>query len=281
MTGPARVGVAGLAVLLTATGVARAAPPPGSSREDRRIYHADQLVDNASKRVERDRACRFRPPERGPVDAAPSSVFLDSLAALRRPARPDENIPFPLPSTDWATPSVYAGYTRILSASDGTSFQVFPLHDVSRSSPRPKRCVARLRLRVRRAAADRSPAFKREVKRSLRRTISNEWAPRRREGMIVIANRTIGVSLDLAFFRRHGAFILRGGFSGPEAMVQGVVPDGVASIDFTFGEVHHVSAAVSDNTVALTTPLTLSQTMPARQVWRAADGHVIRVVSGL
>jgi len=45
--------------------------------------------------------------------------------------------------------------------------------------------------------------------------------------------------------------------------------------------VRHFSAPVKENAVTLTVPLVLSQTTNSSQVWRAADGHVIRVVSGL
>jgi hypothetical protein len=284
MSGPARLVVAGIAISLVATATAVAAPPPGSSLLDRRIYYADQAIEQAGKKVERDHACRQRPPEPGPVDAAPSAEFLNSLAALRRPARPDEDVDFPVPLPH--IPSVYRGYARELTAADGTTFQVFPMHDVSRAQPRPKRCVSELRRRIHRTIADRPRGFRQVARRELQREISNYWAPRQREGMLVFVGHTAGTMVDLALFQSSGVLFTGGG-------VYGLVPDGVATIDFTFRRLeptgywskHHpvtyrATVAVQDNVISFNPMLALRDSWVARQIWRAADGHVIRVISG-
>src|SRR3954463_5910201 len=173
-----RAGVAGIAMVLVAASVALAAPPPGSSLQDRRVYYAEQAIDTAGKQVERDHACRRRPPESAPAGGAPSAAFLSSLAALRRPAQPGDDTASPDPLG--YGPTIYTGYIRVLTAPDGTTFQVFPAHDVSYSGPRPKRCVDELRSRVRRAIADRPRGFKRVAKGVLRREIGLNWSPRQR-----------------------------------------------------------------------------------------------------
>jgi hypothetical protein len=127
----ARAAVVALVISLIGA-TAYADPPPGSSRQERRDYFAGQLIDGVAKRVERDRACRFRAPESGLVASAPSAAFLSSFAPLRRAARPDENVTFPSPSPRWSLP-VYSGYARVLDAST----QVFPLHDVRRAARAP------------------------------------------------------------------------------------------------------------------------------------------------
>jgi hypothetical protein len=289
MTGRAHAGVASIAILLAVTGTALAAPPPGSSLLDRRIYYADQAIEQAGQKVARDRACRFRPIERGAVDGTPSAELLSSLAALRRPARTDENLDL-LPLSI-ARMSVFRDYVRVLTAPDGTSFDVFAMPNVSSSRPRPKRCVSELRRRVHRAVADRSRAFRRVVSDRLRAEISINWSARRREGLLVLVDSG-GTMVDLSGFQTHGVFIWRGGET-PGARFYALVPDGVATIDFTFRRFeptgywskHHpvtyrTTVAVKDNVLSFAAPLTLRDSAMSAQVWRAADGHVIRVISG-
>jgi hypothetical protein len=289
MIGPARVGAAGIAMVLLVAGSAFAAPPPGSSLLDRRIYYAEQAIDQAGKRVERDHACRERPPAPGPVDGAPSAGFETSIAALRRPARPGEDLGL-LPRPFGFDLSVYRDYVRVLTAPDGTSATLFPLHDISRTSPRPKHCVSELRRRVQHAITDRPRAFKRIARRLLRDRIAQYWAPRQREGLL-LATPTGGATITLALFRQHGLFLFTTGTGG--SSLRGLVPDGVATIDFTFRRFeptgywskHHpvtlrTTAAVRENAVSLTTQLSLRDGLTNDQVWRAADGRVIRVISG-
>src|SRR4051794_25798135 len=121
MNGPVRAGVAAVTVLLVVAGGALAAPPRGSSVLDRRIYYAEQAIDNASRQVERDHACRPRAPERGPVDGSPSATFLDSIAALRRPAQPGEDLALMRPHAQpFAELSVYRDYVRVVTAPGGS-----------------------------------------------------------------------------------------------------------------------------------------------------------------
>jgi hypothetical protein len=284
VTGLVRTVVAGIASLLVVAGAAFAAPPPGSSLLERRVYYADQLIEQVGSKIERDHACRRRPPESGPVDGAPSAGFLNSLAALRRPLGPGEDVSFPMPLRQ--TPSFYRGYVRELTAADGTTVQVFPMHDVSPSQPRPKRCVSELRRRVHLALADRPRGFRQVAKRQLHSEISRYWAPRQREGMFVIVGHSFGTIVDLAVFRSSGVLFGGGG-------VFDLVPDGVATIDFTFRRLeptgywskhhpvtHRATVAVQDNVVSFNPMLSLRDSWAARQVWRGADGHVIRVISG-
>lgn len=288
-----RAGLAAMVLLLSVfAGGALAAPPPGSSLEDRRIYHAEQAIDKASKQVERDHACRRRPPEQGPIDAAPSAAFLNSLAVLRRPARPGEDTGL-LPDAFPYTPSVYRDYVRVIALPDGTSLNVFPLHDVSFASPRPARCVAELRRRVKHAIADRPRAFKRIAGRLLRGRISSDWAPRRREGLLLFTGGG-GGPIDLASFRHGGALRVGGvGGNGGIGTYYALVPDGIASIDFTFRRFeptgywskHHpvtyrTTGAVTDNVVTFQAPASLRDGLVNDQILRAADGHVIRVIRG-
>jgi hypothetical protein len=287
-----RAGLAAIAILLSVATGALAAPPPGSSLQDRRIYYALDAIDKAGKRVERDHACRQRPPEQGPIDAAPSADLLNSLAVLRRPARPGEDVGL-FPQSFRYTPSIYRDYVRVVRLPDGTSLNVFPLHDISRASPRPARCVAELRRRVKRAVADRPRAFKRVAQRLLRGEIGEYWAPRQREGFFLFTGGG-GGGISLTVFRQGGAFRVGGvGGNGGLGTYYALVPDGIATIDFTFRRFeptgywskHHpvtyrTTGAVTDNVVTFQAPASLRDGLANDQVLRAADGHVIRVIRG-
>jgi hypothetical protein len=286
-----RVGLAVMAMVLVGASVALAAPPPGSSLEDRRIYYAEQAIDNASKRVERDHACRRRPAEQGPVDGVPSAALLNSLAPLRRPAQPGEDVSLfsrftPIPYV----PSIYRDFVRVIPSPDGTDIQIFAMHDVSLATPRPKHCVVELRERVKRAIADRPRAFKRIARRLLRGTIATDWAPRQREGLFVFSGG-FGVQVSLATFRRYGIGRLGGAGGGSVATFYALMPDGVATIDFTFRRFeptgywskHHPvtyrsTGTVAGNVLTYTGPTTLRDGIVSDQIWRASDGHVIRVI---
>jgi hypothetical protein len=285
-----RVGLAVMGTVLVGTSVALAAPPPGSSLEERRSYYADQAIQDAGKRVERDHACRQRRYEKGPVDGAPSAALLNTIAALRRPAQPGEDVGLFPPAITYL-PSIYRHYVRVIPLPDGTSLNVFPVHDVSRASPRPARCVAELRERVKQAIADRPRAFKKIARRLLRLEISEYWAPRQREGFFFLTS-VGGVEVSLATFREGGALRISGlGGNGGVGTYYALVPDGIASIDFTFRRFwptghwskHHPvtyrsSGKVTNNVVAFQAPASLRDGQAVDQVLRAADGHVIGVI---
>jgi hypothetical protein len=276
MSGSCRIATVALVMLVAVAGSAVAAPPPGSSREEYRDYYARQLVDTVANRVERDRACRLRSPAHGPVSGPPSTTFRNTIAALRRPAQPNETVDYDTLFRPGPLPTFYAGWTRVLTAADGTSFTLFPIRDLSSSKPRPARCVVRLRAVFRGAVAHRSAAFRRAAKKALRFEITEYWSPRRREGLLLDIGGTGGPAASLAILRRGGVMMTT---SGPASRFYELVPDPVATVEFTIaagGSDERVSVPVHDNLVAVPEGLSFW----ARQVWRAADGRVIRVLPG-
>jgi hypothetical protein len=289
MSARARSVAAAAAVLLvTATGVL-AAPPPGSTRAERRLYYVLDLLDKTTKQVERTPACRPHPPDRAPATTPPSSDLVTSLAALRRPQQPEDRAAQESPGALFRR-GQYTDYVRVAHAGDGTAFTLVPVRDVNHLKPRPARCLSALRHRFGHALADRPDAFRREARHQLRREIAVDWPSHPREGVLVFVEGT-GTGTTLARLRQRGVLLLQAGFAAPDTAVYALVPDGVATIDFTFRRLeptgywskpitYRTTVPVQDNVVAFHVPRALRDVASSSQVWRAADGHVIRVTSG-
>jgi hypothetical protein len=292
MTGRVFAVAAGTLTLLIAASGAQAGPPAGSTLEERRYYEARALLDRAAANVTRDSDCEARPGHRasGLADE-PSAKLLRSLAALRRPAQPGE-----LESADGFVPGLvaaaYRDYIRVAHAADGTAFTIVPLKNVVPFAPRPKHCVSDLRRRFGRAIAGRRAAFQRVARELLQREIAQIWLARPREGFHFLFGGG-GVTHDLAGLRKRGIYSGQGGPEASQTTFYGLLPDGVASIDYTFRRAdlpgspsdghpvtHRTTVAVRDNVVAFQVPVGLQDAWMSRQVWRGSDGRVIRVVPG-
>jgi hypothetical protein len=284
MVGAVRLGTAATAIFLAAASCALA--DGGGPRASLALG----IIHDVGRKVEQDPGCRFRPSAQGPVDGAPSNAFVQTLGVLGRPATPADPSEFP---PEWRfVPAYYRGYGRLLHAADGTPFEIFAVKDVKFARARPGRCVAELRRRVRHAVAHRSRAFRRVVKAQLHREIAFVWAPHPTEGIYVFADGQLTVG-PLAGLQHRGISWLTASMTVPDARFYEVVPDGVATVDFTFRRLeptgywskHHpitnrTAATVHDNVVSLHLPLTLRDLALDDQVWRDSEGKVIRVISG-
>lgn len=102
----------------------------------------------------------------------------------------------------------------------------------------------------------------------------------------------------MAFLRKQGSVISIGGGKARRTRIIGVVPDGVATIDFAFAKgrsietyppgvrapertyatVYRKTVKVVSNVYALRVPRRPMDASYHREVWRAADGSVISVV---
>jgi hypothetical protein len=188
--------------------------------------------------------------------------------------------------------AAYRDYVRVVHAADGTAFTILPVKNVASFAPRPKHCIAELHQRFGQAIASRPRAFQRLAREQLRREIVTSWVARPREGFHFLFAGS-GGSDDLAALRKRGIYTGLGGPEASQTTFYGLLPDGVASIDYTFRRpglpgspsnghpvTHRTTVAVRDNVVAFQVPLGLSDAWMARQVWRGSDGRVIRVVPG-
>jgi hypothetical protein len=226
--------------------------------------------------------------------------MLDAFAVPRRPATAGDaldlrhRLPFgALIAVD------YVRRARVFP--DGTSVYVVPALSARPAlTKRPGSCSAR----EREALEHRLRGKPAQARRAARRLLRSFETSRRqaaslppRPGLFVFAfgphGGGGGGGPDVSDIRKHGA--LNASYvRGRGSRVIGLVPDGVASIDFTFARGHSLgggpgrgrvyrtvcrrTAAVVDNVVALTVPRLPGDALFNRQVWHAADGTVVNTI---
>jgi hypothetical protein len=304
----ARALTAALAIVAVgATGVVAMAQ---GERGDRRALLREReivsLMNKAIGAVQRDRTCRPALPPLGQpptfTDDAPSAELLDTLGILRRPQAAEELLPdnafFLLAAKD-----IYRSYVRIARSASGRAFVIVPARNTSFYEPRPRRCIVELRRRFARLIAGHRTAFRRAARRELERIIRTEWAARDPgpvEGVTMLDYRPEGGpgggsgGGDADLIRRRGAYSTSASGSIPfPSVVNGLLPDPVVTVTVSYprkasrgphrppqvyAKAVTLTVPVQDNVISFTVPRFPADAFPSRQVWRAADGRVIRVV---
>lgn len=271
-----------------------AAPTASAVDRDtaRQIY---RLINQAEADVrEGDRGCEFASPfDREPTTtgAAPSDALLNTLGILRRPATQEEER---LATRIFSDPGpflfggrgFYRNHVRIAQAASGRRFVILAARDANPFRARPGRCLAKVRERFVALIADRTPRFRRAGRRLLGRTIRQEIRAGRRgprEGAFMFDYRNGGLGsggggASAADLQRYGGGSIRGGSKG--ITFSGLVPDGVATIDFVLPQGKgRRTVTVRDNVYVFrvaSLEFTRIPPFPRRTIWRDADGKVIR-----
>jgi len=304
-----RVVPAGIAVTSLAawTAVARAdfvLPTPHKSGPNVTIA-ADAVNDTLDVVSKRDRRCEPRV-QRGNgtlTHDPPPQDMLDAFAVLRRPAtaadafEPELRIPF--------TGQVAVDYVRRARVlPDGTAVYVVPsLRARPTIAKRPGFCSAREREALEHRLRGKPAQARRAARRLLRNYHNGQREAASRPpppGLFVFAfgpdgDGGGGGGSDVREIRRYGA--LNASYvRGRGSRLIGLIPDGVATIDFTFARGHSLglgpdsghdrvyravyrrTAAVVDNIVYLTVPRLPGDALFNRQVWHAADGTVVNTI---
>jgi hypothetical protein len=300
-----RLGLLALGTLsaIACAGVARAdatsaaAQPPGPNT---RI--AEQALDSALKAVaKRDPACRARvPPLKHTITHDPiPQAMLDSFAVLRRPKEAQDEI-----TDDMGFPfaeKIAVDYIRrAIVLPGGISVFVIPALDARPAIPkRPAVCGVRERQALEHRLRGKPAQARRAARRQLRHLHEIERKAARRTveaGLFLLVSGPKGGFggsgvTAVSDIRRIGTFVASDAGRG-SALLVGLVPDGVATIDFTFAAGHsrapgsnrtyssayRRSAAVANNIVALMVPRAPEDAIVNRQVWHAADGTAINTV---
>jgi hypothetical protein len=300
-----RRGLAGLTVVaaVACAAVARAdfvLPTPHEPGPNTRI--AADAVNNATKAVaDGDRACQARLLRRrgSTTHDPPPQDMLDAFAVLRRPTTPADKLEAKrlLPFVDQVAID-YIRRARVLP--DGTSVYVIPALSARPAfAKRPERCFARERealehrLRAKPAQAQRlARRLLRQAQRGQREAASHPPQAGLFLEEIGAHGGGGGGGQDVASIQHNGQF----GASYVRhrgSRVIGLVPDGVATIDFTFARGHGLgpegdrvyrkvyrrTTAVVHNIVFLTVPRMPEDALYNRQVWRAADGSVVNRIT--
>jgi hypothetical protein len=226
--------------------------------------------------------------------------MLDTFAVLRRPAAPQDSVPAAAQLPFVREIAVdYVRRARVLP--NGMVVYLIPALD-SRGGPlrkRPQRCLARERTALESRLRGTPAQARRAAERMLRARQRLEHQASRvvppRPGLFVEVARKGGGfgggGGEVASIRRRGQ-LLTTAVHGRDSLLISLVPDGIATIDFTFARghgrepgstrvyrrVYRRSVAVVHNIVPLTVPRLPPDAFYSRQVWRAADGSVVNVV---
>jgi hypothetical protein len=269
-------------------------PGPNTKLAFRAINAAIQAV------ADRDHACRLRFSARtGTTTHAPiPQDMLDAFAVLRRPAtaqdtrRSETRFPF----ADGIAVD-YVRRARVLP--DGIAVYVIPALVARRPLPkRPEPCFARERVALDHRLRGKPAQAQRAARRLLRDYQHSQRAAARlnpQPGLFMFGEDKGGGfgtgGSTVAEIRKRGEFSITA-VHGRDSLLMSLIPDGVATIDFTFARGHGIgqgssrvyrwtyrrSVAVVHNVVALTVPRAPEDAFYSRQVWHAADGSVINVV---
>jgi hypothetical protein len=225
------------------------------------------------------------------TDADPSADLLNTFAIFRRPATAEE---LALADKERRLPAggLYRRYARIVMSASGRRQLVLPAQNARSYQPRPQRCVDSLRRHVSALLRGHDAAFKRATNRVLEQVIRDEWAGPAQgptEGVFLFTYDGHGTGgggggADLNTLRTKGMFFSFGGSARP-SLVTGLIPDGVASIQFLYpaaadsAEIKR-TVAVRDNVVSYKVRrFGIDALLEPQMTWLAADGSVVRVVN--
>ena len=297
---------------LLALGVGSAVAYAGSARTDLVIAAgqppgpntriAQAALDSALKAVaKRDPACRAQLPRlKHSVTHDPiPQAMLNAFAVLRRPKVAQDEIGDTM-GFPFAEKIAVDDIRRAAVLPGGRDVFVIPALDARPAIPkRPKVCSIRERQALEHRLRGKPAQAQRAARRQLRHLHEIEYAASRRTvepGLFLFVRGPSsgfggsGVTA-VADIRRIGSFVASNA-ARRSALLVGLVPDGVATIDFSFAKghsrgpdsnrtyatVYERTVAVVDNIVALTVPRAPEDAIVNRQVWRAADGTAVNTV---
>jgi hypothetical protein len=242
----------------------------------------------------------------GVTDATPSQAMLSILPPLRRPATPadrlsaDSYIHGRLPPLAFRGGRVYVHYIRRARVADGTTFYLVPAAALGRP-PLPAAAANRCyRLTVAALQAE-LPSVATAKRAATRRYGDAEFALGRynletssvHEGVFLLTARANGSGADggqSPSTIRHSGMLGGGGGGTPPSpiVMDGIVPEGVATVTLRFPAIRHGSrrlpalsatGTVVNNVFVIPVP-TLFQRggWPDTAIWRSASGTVIHTV---
>lgn len=227
----------------------------------------------------------------------PSPDFLNAIAALRRPATPEEQNPAGGPGA-LLPGDTYVDYRRNVTAADGRALTIVMGRRTVAPYREPARCLD----------ADHAEILKRLKGKphALRSTTLQEFGHLRtgqegnaklpttpQDGVYLFQASGGGGGVDFAFFKRYGVFDSSGG-GEDRATIDGLVPDGVATVKLTYPKVlsrgryykpkvfpsaYSVSLRVQENVVSATVPRSAPDALARHMVWLDAAGKVVNDVT--
>jgi hypothetical protein len=294
------IAVIALAAVAGSAAVARADFVIPTSQEGPNTPLAGELVGDAITAVgRRDRACGLSSstPDATPTHEAPPPEMLAAFAVLRRTATPADALDVRDLTFDGRVAIDYVRRARVLP--DGTAIYVIPSLDAPPAlGAMPGACFARQREALEHRLRGK-PAPAQRLARRLLHHLQGIWRraadPAPQPGVFVQevspdGNSVGGGGDDVDAISKGSGFITSG--EGRRSRLTGVVPDGVATVELTFARgrsavdprrvyrhLYKRTVAVVSNIVSLSVPRDQQDALYNRQVWRAADGTVIKTVT--
>lgn len=259
-----------------------------------------RLINRARSSGRAHRECnpRFGTGRTRVVHGAPDSRLLAILAPLRRPPSAEDRVG---PSSFAKGPffsRIYVDYIRVLHAADGTPITLTPVQP-AKPPIVPHTCVSLWHEQLVALLSGQPGQVRRQTLAEERRLNREERPDRprvRRDGVLLIGPDGGGGGGDATSVRRYGEFNSGGGRrinGGHGSIVTGLVPDGVASITFTYPRqvsrgpyrdpktypsAITLTEPVHDNVVRFAVERSAEDAFAPRMVWRDATGKTIRVV---
>ncbi|MFA9272459.1 MAG: hypothetical protein ACEQSX_17225, partial [Baekduiaceae bacterium] len=249
-------------------------------------------------------SCRPKTPvaRGGLIAGTPQPATLEAIAPLRRPAVAGDTLSAPAPGS-LAFGEIYADFTRTVTTTLGQQVRILPGRLMSPVAVPSESCRDAEAEEARRLASRRPAAVRKAVERILRDVRADDAAAPRptetpAEGVFLGVAGQAGALLQLVGQADMADFAERGltGVSGnaTDSVILGLVPDGVASVEFVFPRVVEwgrlykptvfartirLTASVKDNVVALRSPRPPMESMLATtMIWRSAAGDVVNTV---
>jgi hypothetical protein len=279
-----------VAVVLVAFGVGgtrRSLPPTGSPP---RLPLAEQRqVNNMIERIlgAEFRTCGHVRPRRNLSISygAPDSEMLSTLGVLRRSATPADTLrPFLHAAGLNVAHGVYVRYVRLARTYRGTSYYIIPAADIGSMDAQ---CVAAGRSALRKGLPHVPAALRRAVAQQ-----GDALLVDRGPGEGVFLNtatafhdeRGDGSPVRIQDIRTQGGDFGFDGGGGVNLTLSGIVPDGVASVTVTIERAGEQPLTFTGRpvgnvlAVTLRVPANASIGSPTTMIWRASNGHVIRVI---
>ena len=260
---------------------------------------AIDLINRASRFVSAARSdCRPEDLDRKTTIThdPPSQPVLDAIAALRRPATPEEAA-LPQAASFGGLGEVHADHIRILTAANGQKFTVFIARRVPVSFRISSSCLDAQHARLLVLLKDQPRRIRSVTLGTFGKVRdgqekNNEQPTTPVDGIYLFSGGGGGGGNDVKSFRERGTFGSSGG--GRSSRLNGLVPDGVATVTLefprrvsrgknykpvVFPKAFKRTVRVQQNVISLRVPRGAPDAFSARMVWRAGDGRVIRVVT--
>lgn len=288
-------------------GAAATATSSGDAAAERLERRSLDLINAATRAMQRDPACRReRSRETTFTHDPPSAELLATFELLRRPAIPQDRIAEDAPGLRLlGARGVNIDWIRMARAANGREHYLVVAQDRGLRDPLPRDCLRERHRRLVRLLDGASPRLRRTTLREEAR-LNREEHPAggfpKREAIYHFERGPDGQlgggggGVDLDWFRRHGLFsTAQNSVTAPQdvSAVTGFVPDGVRTIVATFAqradrgrhrpaEVYpselRLTVPVQDNIVSFDVARQAEDAFPTKMVWLAADGSVVRTV---